>query len=285
MASPSTINPAVFEKALEEQKRNIKTEGDAQVEKMAAALEANRQLHPAALISGILGVAKPEGAAATEVRKEALAVPEVTHEEFAKAMGAMRLHYTAATPGAHIELFRLPEHIAMPPIILSAPKLAGIAPAPHFIALTKEGTDATSQLVLQCHKEIIAAIQAHTGVIFDALKKYGQSQDLAAFKTQMEATRAAWKAGVNAIIDKTLNQALAIGEKHSDQHSALASITNKIGQLFGGLSHTVEGAVQGAVRTVSNAAKDVGGAIASAAKDVGHTASSVVSSIGHFFGL
>ena len=263
----------------------MKTEGDAQVAKMAA-LEAQRPSHPAVFISAILGVARPEGSAATDVKKEEpLAVPEVTHEEFAKTMSAMRLHYTAVAPGASAELFRLPEHMAKLPMVLSAPKPAGAAPAPLFVALTKEGTDATSQLVLQCHKEMINSIQAHTGAVLDALKTYSQSQNLAAFNKQMEATRAAWKAGTNAIIDKTINQALAIGEKHSDQHSALASITNKIGQLFGSVSHTVEGAVQGAIHTVSSAAKDVGGAVAAAAKDVGHAASSVVHSIGHFFGL
>lgn len=285
MASTISINFAAFEKALEEQKKNVKTEGDAQIEKMAA-LKVQQQSHPAAFLSGILGAVKPEGSALAEVKKEEpLAVPEVTHEEFAKAMGAMRLHYTAGAPGANVELFRLPEHMAKLPIVLSAAKPAGIAPATRFVALTKEGTDATSQLLLQCHKEMIAAIQSHTGAVLDTLKTYTQSQNLAAFKTQMEATRAAWKAKVNAIIDKTINQALAIGQKHSDQHSALASVTNKIGQLFGSISHTVEGAVQGAVHTVSSAAKDVGGAVVTAAKDVGHAASSVVHSIGHFFGL
>ena len=279
MASPSTINLAAFEEALEEQKRNIKAEGDAQVEKMAA-LEAQRQSHPAAWISGILGVGNPEA-----TKDAPLAVPEVAHEEFAKTMNALRLHYTAVAPRAGVEPFRLPEHMAKPPMVLSAPKPAGAAPAPRLVALTKEGAAATGELMLQCHKEMIAAIQTHTGAVLDALKTYSQSQNLAAFTARMEAIRAAWKAQTNAIIDKTINGALALGEKHSDQHSALASVTNKIGQLLGTVSHTVEGAVQGAVHTVSNAAKDVGRAVATAAKDVGHAASSVVGSIGHFFGL
>ncbi len=274
MATTSTINLAAFEKEFEEQRTNIKAEGDAQVQKMAVL--GAQPSRPAALISSILGVAT--------AAKESLAVPEVPHEEFTKTMDAMRLHYTGA-PGTAVASFRLSEQIAKPPMVLSALRPTGTAPAPHFIVLTKEGTDATNQLLLQCHKEMMAAVQTHAGAVLDTLKTYGQSQNLAAFNAKMEATRAALKAQVNAFIDKTINLALAVGAKHTDQHSALASIVNKIGQFFGGVAHGIEGAVQGAAHTVANAAKDVGKAVVSAAKDVGHAVSSAVSSIGHFFGL